>query len=144
MSLDNNTIIGVVGAGAMGGGIAQVAAAAGHHVVIADAAPEGTQRAKANLILAMEREAEKGRIGRDDADRLLGRVEYQLEPLGDDVSTYHRCGLVIEAVVEDLDVKRKLFRRLEGAVARDAMLATNTSSLSVASIASACEAPGRV
>src|SRR6185437_5195010 len=144
MALDNETVVGVVGAGAMGTGIAQVAAAAGHRVVVGDVAPGATQRAQANIAKAMEREVAKGRASRDAADELMSRVDYAWEPLGDDLSKYRNCGLVIEAVVEDLDVKRSLFRRLEGAVSRDAVLATNTSSLSVASIASACSASERV
>src|SRR6185437_10152558 len=144
MALDNETVVGVVGAGAMGTGIAQVAAAAGHRVVMGDVAPGATQRAQANIAKAMEREVAKGRASRDAADELMSRVDYAWEPLGSDLSPYRSCGLVVEAVVEDLDVKRSLFRRLEGAVSRDAVLATNTSSLSVTSIASACDASERV
>ena len=131
--MDKDTVVGVVGAGAMGTGIAQVAAAAGHHVVLADAMAGATQKAQANLAKVMDREVEKGRLSRNAADELMSRIDYQWEPLGDDVSAFRRCGLVIEAVVEDLDTKRTLFRRLESVVARDAVLATNTSSLSVAS-----------
>jgi 3-hydroxybutyryl-CoA dehydrogenase len=74
----------------------------------------------------------------------MSRIDFQWEPLGDDVSAFRDCGLIIEAVVEDLAVKQALFKRLEGVVTRDAVLATNTSSLSVASIASACSASERV
>ena len=144
MPLDKNTVVGVVGAGAMGSGIAQVAAAAGHDVVIGDAMPGATQRAQANLAKTMDREVEKGRLTRDDADALMARISYHWEPLGEDLAPFRRCGLVIEAIVEELETKRTLFRRLEQVVARDAVLATNTSSLSVASIASACEASARV
>lgn len=144
MPLDKNTVVGVVGAGAMGSGIAQVAAAAGHEVVIADAVAGATQRSQANLAKTMDREVEKGRFTRDAADELMGRIKYHWEPLGDDLSPFRHCGLVIEAVVEDLETKRTLFRGLERVVATDTVLATNTSSLSVASIASACEASGRV
>jgi 3-hydroxybutyryl-CoA dehydrogenase len=144
MALNKDTVVGVVGAGAMGSGIAQVAAAAGHRVVIADAAAGATQRSQANLAKVMEREVEKGRFSRDAADELMSRIDYHWEPLGDDVSPFRNCGLVIEAVIEDLEVKRNLFRRLESVVTRDAVLATNTSSLSVASIASTVEASERV
>jgi 3-hydroxybutyryl-CoA dehydrogenase len=142
--LDSDTIVGVVGAGAMGSGIAQVAAAAGHAVVIADASDGATRASQARLAKTLDTQVQKGRMTRDAADRLLSRIDYQWDPLRDDLGAFRRCGLVIEAVVEDLDVKRTLFRRLEGAVSRDAVLATNTSSLSVAGIASACEAPERV
>ena len=144
MSLSSDTIVGVIGAGAMGSGIAQVAAAAGHRVVLADARTGATEAARANLGLTLEKLVEKGKLDRNDADRLIGRVDYQWEPLGTDFSAYARCGLVIEAIVEDLDAKQDLLRRLEAVVARDTVLATNTSSLPVASLASACAVPERV
>jgi 3-hydroxybutyryl-CoA dehydrogenase len=142
--LEKDLTVGVVGAGAMGSGIAQVASAAGHRVVIADAVPGATERSRANLAKVMDREVEKGRSSRDAADALLQRVSFVAGPLGDDVSAFRDCGLVIEAIFEDLDAKRALFKRLEPVVAGDAVLATNTSSLSVASIASACERSSRV
>lgn len=144
MSLDSNMVVGVVGAGAMGTGIAQVAAAAGHRVVLADATVGATQKAEGNLYKTMEREVQKERLSRNAADELLARIDYKVDALGDDLRAYRDCGVVIEAIVEDLTAKQTLFRRLEAAVARDAVLATNTSSLSVASIASACETSGRV
>ncbi len=144
MALDSNSIVGVVGAGAMGTGIAQVAAAAGHRVILGDGADGAASRAQAHIAKAMDREVDKGRCTRDDADQLMSRIEYEWQPLDGDLSAYRKCELVIEAVVEDLDVKRGLFRRLEGAVSRETVLATNTSSLSVASIASTCEFPARV
>ncbi len=144
MPLDQNTVVGVVGAGAMGSGIAQVAAAAGHRVVIADAFDGATRKSQANLAKAMDREVEKGRYTRDDADALMARITYQWDPLTDDLSAYRNCGLVIEAIVEDLQTKRVLFQKLESYIGGDAVLATNTSSLSVASIASACRNSDRV
>jgi 3-hydroxybutyryl-CoA dehydrogenase len=144
MAFSPDTVVGVVGAGAMGAGIAQVAAAAGHRVVLADAAQGAAEKARGNLGLVLEKQVEKGKIDRNEADRLIGRIDYVWEPLGADYSKYARCGLVIEAIVEDLDAKRDLFRRLEQFVQRDAILATNTSSLSVASLASNCSAPERV
>ena len=144
MTLDEQTVVGVVGAGAMGTGIAQVAAAGGHRVILGDAVRGATLKAQANIGLAMEREVQKSRISRNAADEVMSRIDHQWEPLGDDLGAYEQCGLVIEAVVEDLAVKQALFRRLEGVVARDAVLATNTSSLSVASVASACAVPERV
>lgn len=144
MALRSKSCVGVVGAGAMGTGIAQVAAAGGHRVVLGDATRDAAARAQANIGKAMDREVEKGRLSRDDADRILSRIEFQWEPLGEDLSVYKACDLVIEAIVEDLAVKQSLFRRLEAVVARDAVLATNTSSLSIASIASGCSVPERV
>jgi 3-hydroxybutyryl-CoA dehydrogenase len=142
--LQENQIVGIVGAGAMGSGIAQVASAAGHQVVIADAMQGATERSRTNLAKTMDREVEKGRLTRAAADALLGRITYVNGALGDDVSAFAGCGLVIEAIVEDLETKRALFKRLERVVSDDAVLATNTSSLSVASIASACEQSARV
>lgn len=142
--LGKDLVVGVIGAGAMGSGIAQVAAAAGHSVVIADAFAGATERARASLAKVMDREVEKGRLTREAADALLGRIDYRPGPLGDDVSAFADCGFVIEAIVEDLETKRALFRRLDSVVRRDAVLATNTSSLSVASIASACQHSARV
>jgi 3-hydroxybutyryl-CoA dehydrogenase len=144
MALDQSSVVGVVGAGAMGTGIAQVAAAAGHRVILGDAVRGATQKAQANIGRAMEREVQKARLSRDAADEVMSRIEYQWEPLGDDLASYKPCGLVIEAIVEDLAAKQALFQRLEAAAARDSVLATNTSSLSVASVASACSETGRV
>jgi 3-hydroxybutyryl-CoA dehydrogenase len=144
MPLDIETIVGVVGAGAMGTGIAHVAAVAGHRVVLADAREGAAQAAQARIAKAMEREVEKGRLSQNAADEVLARIDFQWAPLGGDLSAYRRCGLVIEAVVEDLAEKRALFHALEGAVSSTAVLATNTSSLAVASIASACDVPERV
>jgi 3-hydroxybutyryl-CoA dehydrogenase len=144
MAFDNTSVIGVVGAGAMGTGIAQVAAAAGHRVVLADARQGATPQAQATIARAMDREVEKERLSRDAADELMARVDFQWEALGDDLSAYAPCGLIIEAVIEDLGTKRALLRRLESVVTTDAVLATNTSSLSIAAIASECERPDRV
>jgi 3-hydroxybutyryl-CoA dehydrogenase len=140
--LDSSTPIGVVGAGAMGAGIAQVALRAGHPVVLGDARPDAAARARGAIAKAFAREAEKGRMTPADADAALAR----LTPTAgaDDLAPFAGCGIVVEAVVEDLAVKRDLFARLEGAVAGDAVLASNTSSLSIASIAGACRRPERV
>jgi 3-hydroxybutyryl-CoA dehydrogenase len=144
VALDNTTVVGVVGAGAMGTGIAQVAAAAGHRVILGDARQGATAGAQAAIAKAMDREVEKGRMSRNAADELMARIDFQWDALGDDLAAYKRCGMIIEAVIEDLETKRALFRRLESVVATDCVLATNTSSLSVAAIASACEISGRV
>jgi 3-hydroxybutyryl-CoA dehydrogenase len=144
MALGSNITVGVVGAGAMGTGIAQVAAAAGHAVVVADAVRGATQKARTNIGRIIDREVEKGRRDRGDADSLISRIDFRSEPLGEDLSAYAGCGLIIEAVVEELPVKQQLFRRLESVVGSHTVLATNTSSLSVASIASSCGAAERV
>jgi 3-hydroxybutyryl-CoA dehydrogenase len=141
---DENFTVGVLGAGAMGTGIAQVAAAAGHSVVIADAVPGAVGRARTSIAKAMEREVEKGRLTHDAASALVGRIEFCDAAVADGIGEFSKCGLAIEAIVEDLATKQALFRVLEKVVAPDAVLATNTSSLSVASIASSCEISARV
>jgi 3-hydroxybutyryl-CoA dehydrogenase len=144
MALDREMVVGVVGAGAMGTGIAQVAAAAGHRVILGDATQGATAKARSNIGKAMAREVQKGRKSREEADGLMGRIDARPEPLGDDLSDFASCSLVIEAIIEDLAAKQALFRKLESAVSTDAVLATNTSSLSVASVASACVRSERV
>jgi 3-hydroxybutyryl-CoA dehydrogenase len=144
MPLDASTVIGVVGAGAMGAGIAQVAAAAGHRVVLADSMRGAVERARASIAKSMAREVEKGRTAREAADALTSRITLHTSTLEHDVLCFRGCGLVIEAIVEDLDVKRTMMRRLEEVVAADAVLATNTSSLSVTAIGAACKSPDRV
>ena len=136
--------IGVVGAGAMGSGIAQVAATAGHRVVLADAHAGAVAKARDAVTSALSRLVEKGRLTATRRDEILGHIRFLDAPLGADLSAYRDCAVVIEAVVEDLAVKRTLFGNLERVVSPDATLATNTSSLSVASIAAACSRPDRV
>jgi len=137
-------LVGVVGAGAMGTGIAQVAAAAGDRVIVADSTPNATEKARSNIAKSLDREVEKQRLSRVDADGLLSRIDFQQEALRGDAALYRKCDLVVEAVVERIDVKQSLFKALEAAVSTTAILATNTSSLSVAAIASSCATPGRV
>src|SRR6185503_9283218 len=130
-------IVGVVGAGAMGSGIAQVAALNGHTVILSDAAPGAVDRAVANIEKSLAREVDKGRLDKTDA----ASAQERLTPADAAEASFAPCKVVIEAVVERLDVKQRLFRALEGAVSEDTILATNTSSLSIASIASACRFP---
>jgi 3-hydroxybutyryl-CoA dehydrogenase len=136
-------VVGIVGAGAMGSGIAQVAAVAGHHVVLGDANHAAVGRARDGIAKALAREVEKGRLDRAAADAALERIADAGE-LGSGFDRYADCGLVIEAVLEDLGVKRALFAALERVVKDDCVLATNTSSLSVAAIGGECRVPGRV
>jgi 3-hydroxybutyryl-CoA dehydrogenase len=137
-------MVGVIGAGAMGSGIARVAAASGHRVVLGDAAHGAVQRAQTSIATGLEREVERKRLDRAAADAIHGRIQFHHEALRDELSAFAECGLVIEAIVEDLTAKQDLFRGLEGFVTRDSVLATNTSSLSVTAIASACESSKRV
>ncbi len=136
--------VGVVGAGAMGSGIAQVAAAAGHKVIVADANAGVAAKSSARIREGLEGQIAKGKLTRDLADALLARITFQDRPLGADVSLFAKCGLVIEAIIEDLPAKRALFGQLEAVVDRSCILATNTSSLSVTALAGGLEEGSRV
>ena len=136
--------VGVVGAGAMGSGIAQVAAQAGHQVVLADANPQATAKARSSIGEVLLKLVEKGKISVAARDTALERIQFIELPLGEAITDYGGCGIVIEAIIEELAAKQALFAKLSAAVASDAILATNTSSLSVASIAAACSRPERV
>ncbi len=135
--------VAVIGAGTMGSGIAQVAAAAGHPVILADPFAGAVGRARDAHAKTMAREVEKGRLTQVAADQLLSRISY-LTPAAGDFSAVAGSVLVIEAIVEELGVKQATFKGVEAVVGPDAVLATNTSSLSVTAIASACARPERV
>ena len=144
MPLNAETVVGVVGAGAMGAGIAQVAASRGHCVMLADAIPAAVERVRAFHAKAMEREVEKGRVTAEAAQATLARITYVAGVGEAQVAQFAPCGLVIEAIVEDLALKRALFTALERVAAPDAVLASNTSSLSIAALGGACTRPERV
>lgn len=131
--------IGIIGAGAMGTGIAQVAATAGHPVTIYDSSPDALKRAAQDLKNILEKLAGKGKIKKTERQAIYNRFQF-VRKLDD----FRDAGLVIEAIVEKLDVKRSVFKELQEAAPDNCILATNTSSLSVAAIASACEHPERV
>jgi 3-hydroxybutyryl-CoA dehydrogenase len=131
--------IGVIGAGAMGAGIAQIAALAGHRVCLFDTRMGAADQARDRLTGTLRGLAAKGKIAPDAAESAAARI-VAVHALGDLVSV----GMVVEAVVEDLDVKRHLFRELEVVVAADAILASNTSSLSITALAAGMKRPARV
>jgi 3-hydroxybutyryl-CoA dehydrogenase len=132
------TTVGVVGAGAMGRGIAQIAAQAGSVVRLFDTQPEAVPRALQDVHAQWDRLREKGRM---DAAAVQACKE-RLQPASE-IAQLADCVLVIEAVVERVDVKKSLFADLEAIVAPEAVLATNTSSLSVTAIAAGLKRPGR-
>lgn len=136
--------IGVVGAGAMGTGIAQVAAAAGHYVLLGDSMAGAVRNAQSAIRNSLDRLVEKGKLDVQKRGLILSRIDFFEEPLGVDLGPYRDCALVIEAVQEDLGAKQALFAGLASVVSPSAILASNTSSLSIASIASACVRPERV
>lgn len=134
--------IGVLGAGAMGAGIAQVALAHGHDVVMGDTNDVAVARGRSGIEKAFAREVEKQRMPDTDMARALNRL--QVFNTTEGLAAFGVCDLVIEAIVERLDAKQAAFSALEHAVNPAAVLATNTSSLSIASIAAACVRPERV
>ncbi|NWG75796.1 MAG: 3-hydroxyacyl-CoA dehydrogenase, partial [Rubrivivax sp.] len=129
----------VVGAGIMGAGIAQVAAQAGHPVRLFDVRDGAAADAKRRLAATLDGLVAKGKLAADAAQAALARIEPAASL---DAATDAK--LVVEAIVEDLDAKRALFRQLEGLVGADAVLATNTSSISVTAIANGLARPQRV
>ncbi len=131
--------IGVIGAGTMGSGIALASAIAGYDVVLNDIADEFLQRAFRNIGTLMDKMTEKGKLSVADANAAALRIR----------TTSHfehlrTCDLVIEAAVENLKIKQELFSRLSDLVGEDTLLASNTSSLAITAIASACRKPERV
>lgn len=132
-------VIGVLGTGTMGRGIAQIAAAGGYPVRLFDAKDGAAAEAQAFIARMIGRAAEKGNMSQDDADAAVARVG-----IIDSLEGFAGASLVVEAALEDLDIKRQIFQALENIVDGDAILATNTSSLSVTAIAAGCEKPGRV
>jgi 3-hydroxybutyryl-CoA dehydrogenase len=143
-AVKSDAVVGVVGAGAMGAGIAQVAAMRGHNVVLADAMPAAVAKARDGHKAAMAREVEKSRLTRAEADAVLARFTYVEGVDASAIEKFAPCAVVIEAIIEDLATKQSLFKSLELAVGHHAILATNTSSLSVAAIAGACQRAERV
>lgn len=130
----------VIGAGIMGAGIAQVAAQAGHRVTLYDTRPGAAGDALIKLRFALDGLVAKGKLGADAVAQTLSRIE-PVHALGPACSAVR---LVVEAIVENLDAKRALFRELEKSVGADCVLASNTSSLSITAIANALKHPQRL
>ena len=142
MSLDANRhdlVFGMVGTGAMGRGIAQIAAAGGCTVILVDSRPGAAAEARDHVAKMLNRLAEKGKLTADACAAAIGRL--QVAASMGDLAAAH---VVVEAIVENLDVKQALMRELEAIVSDDCLIASNTSSLAVTSIAAACRLPGRV
>jgi 3-hydroxybutyryl-CoA dehydrogenase len=131
--------IGILGAGTMGSGIAQVAAQNDHETILVDLSQEMLDKAEANLDKILARLVEKEKISADDRINIQGRITYST-----DIADFKNCGLVIEAIVEKIEVKHQVFSKMESIVPKDCILASNTSSLSIASIGSALKNPDRV
>ncbi|MBL7891332.1 MAG: NAD(P)-binding domain-containing protein [Bacteroidia bacterium] len=131
--------IGVIGSGAMGSGIAQVAATAGHEVFVYDNNSAALDKSKTALQVVLNRLVEKQKLAKEAADDILKHIKYVSS-----LSDLKSCGLVVEAIIENLSVKQKVFSELETIVQAECILASNTSSLSITSIASGCTKPERV
>jgi 3-hydroxybutyryl-CoA dehydrogenase len=138
MSRDFSTI-GVIGLGTMGAGIAEVFARNGYQVVGVEQSEETLKRGRQHVEHSTGRAVKRGKLTEEQQEELVGRITFTT-----DMGDVKDCGLVVEAVVEQLPVKQDIFRKLDGIVRPDAVLATNTSSLSVTEIGTATSHPGRV
>ena len=131
--------IGIVGAGSMGSGIAQVAAQCGHEVVLYDTNQGQLDLAEKNLKKLMTSMVEKGKVSEETATQTKSMIVYSTDMLN-----FAGCGLVIESIIENLAIKKSVFEQLEITVDENCILASNTSSLSIASIAASCKKADRV
>ena len=131
--------IGVVGAGTMGQGIAQMLAKNGLDVVLIDRTSELTQRAVKQIEIALDKQLEKWGITATEKKLILSRIH-----ASDRLTDLAGCGMVIETITEDLDLKKNLFRQLDGICPKEVILASNTSTLSLTELANETEAPERV
>jgi 3-hydroxybutyryl-CoA dehydrogenase len=132
-------VAGVAGSGTMGRGIAQVLAQSGVRTLVFDAQPGAAQKAREAIAQSLKKLVERGKLEGGVVEATLGRIE-----VVGAAEAFKPCHVVVEAIVEDLQAKRELFARLEGIVAEDCILASNTSSLSVTAMAAACRRPQRV
>ncbi len=130
--------VGVIGAGTMGRGIAQVAAQNGHDVILVDANSTVLESAKSSYQTLFEKLVAKGKLTSDEAETIKGRIQY-----AESVANLSEVDLVIEAIVENIDIKHVVFKQIEAVVSEKCIIASNTSSLSIASIASSLKNPSR-
>ena len=136
--LSQQVKIGVVGAGAMGAGIAQIAADYGHSVRLFDTDASATERGLGNIQDGLTKLVERGRKSAEEVQRLVQRIQ-----TCESLSTLSNCGIVIEAVSEDLLTKQQLFQQLESICPEDTILASNTSSISITALAAKLQRPER-
>ncbi|MFO7619561.1 MAG: 3-hydroxybutyryl-CoA dehydrogenase [Thermoplasmata archaeon] len=130
--------IGVIGAGQMGAGIAQVAAVSGYDVILNDIKQEFVDRGMAGIQKSLGKFVEKGKLPAEAKDAALARIKTTL-----DLNEMKAADLVVEAVIEDLELKRKIFRQLDEACPQSTILASNTSSISITKLAAATKRPNR-
>jgi len=132
-------LISVIGAGTMGSGIAQVAASNGCQVTIVDSSQPALENSKSKLKSILNRLVEKGKINEEQSKSILACIHWTANM--DEISN---SNMVIEAIVENLEIKQDLFLQMESMVSDECILATNTSSLSVTKIASVCKLKNRI
>jgi 3-hydroxybutyryl-CoA dehydrogenase len=137
-SLDRLHRIGVIGAGQMGGGIAHVCALAGFDVVVTDLNEETLERGREAMDRNLSRQVSRGKISEEDKDAALSRIT-----MGTAYALFADCDMVIEAATEKEDIKREIFKKLTPAIKPDALIATNTSSISITRLASSTDRPGK-
>jgi len=130
--------IGVIGSGTMGSGIAQIAATKGHHTILYDIHEEALSKSKQKLEKILNRLIEKGRITAEDKTNIQAKIYYST-----DLNDLKESALVIEAIIENTEIKKKLFTQLENIVDAESIIASNTSSLSITSLAAALKKPER-
>jgi 3-hydroxybutyryl-CoA dehydrogenase len=130
--------IGIIGSGTMGSGIAQVAATYGWEVKLFDARAEALAHSRKALEKVLTRLLEKGKMDETKKSDIESKIDYVTT-----MGSFKDCDLIIEAIIEDLDIKKKVFKEVESIVSKDCIIASNTSSLSIASLASSCSSPER-
>ncbi len=138
VSLEPLRRIGIIGAGQMGGGIAHVCALTGIDVVVSDISEEALQRGGQAIERSLGRQVARGTIREEDKDAALARIQ-----MGLDYVLFADCDMVIEAAAEKEDIKREIFKKLTPILKPDALIATNTSSISITRLASATDRPGK-
>jgi len=138
VSLDRLRRIGVIGSGQMGGGIAHVCALAGYDVVVTDINDDALQRGREAIDSNLSRQVSRGKIREEEKDAALGRIH-----MGLDYALFGDCDMVIEAATEKEEIKREIFKKLTPALKPEALIATNTSSISITRLASSTDRPGK-
>lgn len=136
---NSNSIIGVVGSGAMGSGIAQVSATAGHKTIIFDTNASALEKSKKNLMASLAKLVEKQKISQEKSNSISQNITFT-----NSISDLKACSLIIEAIIENIEIKKSVFKELEQITENKCVLASNTSSLSITSISSACINPENV
>ena len=138
VSLDRLRRIGVIGSGQMGGGIAHVCALAGYDIVVTDVSDDALQRGREAIDRNLSRQVSRGKIREEEKDAALGRIH-----MGLDYALFGDCDMVIEAATEKEEIKREIFKKLTPALKPEALIATNTSSISITRLASSTDRPGK-